>query len=436
MISGANPISDPIVPRGWSRLLSHRGPIAISIGNALEWFDWNVYVIFIGFFSAQFFPMDDTGTARLKTLVIFAVGFFFRPLGGVLLAGIADRHGRRSGLIYSMLLMASGSLAIAVSPTYAQWGPLASLLLLLARIAQGLSTGGEIAISACYLTEIAPLGRRGLYSSFVYAASTLGPLAATLLAWLLMDTLGETRMTGWGWRIPFAVGALLGAFTLYLRRSLDETGPYLASKDRRVRRPTWELLRRHPISGLRVVGFTIGATAVYYTFLAYLPGYAQKTYGILPSGALLASATAQLVMITALPIFGMLSDRIGRKPLLIAFAAGHVLFIVPMFNMLNSSTWSLLGVMGAGLLLFSCYAAVAPVAMAELFPAQVRTIGVSVPYSLTVAVFGGTAPYLVESLTGHCHSGWFSWYVAVLCLVSLVVYLMARETKDLDLEQY
>lgn len=434
MTSEADPISDPIVPDIRSCPMSRRGIIAASIGNVLESLDWNVYSLFSIFFAAQFFPAGNTGAAQLKTLVIFAVGFFFRPLGAVLLAGIADRHGRRAGLTLSALLMASGSLIIAVSPTYAQIGFLAPLLLLLARITQGLSIGGELAAAFSYLAEIAPPGRRGFYSSFVYATGTPGPLVATLLVWLLIDTLGETGVAAWGWRLPFAFGALLGVVALYLRRSLNETGPYLASRDRRLRRPTWEVLRRHPISGLRVAGFTIGATVVYYTFFAYLPVYAQKTYGVPPSGTLLASAIAQIVMIATLPLFGVLSDRIGRKPLLIAFAIGHMLLIVPLFNLLNSSAWSLLVVMSVGLLLFSCYAAVAPVAMAELFPTQVRSVGVGLPYALTVAVFGGTVPYLIESLTEHGHADWFSWYVAALCFVSLVVYLTARETKDLKLE--
>jgi MFS transporter, MHS family, alpha-ketoglutarate permease len=427
---------DPIVALPALEDRSRRGLISVSIGNALEWFNWTTYVIFSGFFAVQFFPGSTAGTSQLQTLMIFALGSLVRPFGGVILGGFADRRGRRAGLTLSMLLMASGSLLIAVSPTYAQIGLLAPGLLLLARIAQSLSIGGEIAAAVSYLAEIAPPGRRGFYSSFAYVTGTLGPLAATMLAGFLIGTLGQAGVVDWGWRVPFAVGALLGVYGIYLRRSLDETGPYLAGRDRRLRRPTREFLRRHPISGLRVIGFTIGATVVYYAFLTYLPGYVQKTYGVSSGSALWASIIAQIVMVATLPLFGVLSDRIGRKPLLIAFALGFVLLIVPLFTLLNSSAWSLLGVMSAGLLLFSCYAAVAPIAMAELFPTQVRAVGVGLPYSLTVGLFGGTAPYLVEYLTEHGHAHWFSWYVAVLCLVSLVAYLTAPETMHSNLEQY
>lgn len=367
--------------------------------------------------------------------MIFAVGFLFRPLGGIVLGGFADRHGRRNALTLSMLLMAGGSLLIAVCPTYEQAGLMAPVLLLAARVVQGLSTGGEMATSATYLAEVAPQGRRGFYSSFSYVTGTLGSLAATLLGQLILGQLGVTGMGDWGWRIPFACGTVLGLYAMYLRRSLNETGPYLMGQDLRVRRPTWEVLRRHPASGLRVAGFTVGATTVYYTFLVYLPGYAQNTYGVSASAALWVAVVAQAAMTVTLPALGILSDRIGRKPLLSVFAGGYVVLAVPLFSWLSSSVWTLLATMTTGLLLFGCYAAVAPTAMAELFPTQVRSVGLGMPYSLVVALFGGTAPYLVQKLTDHGHGDWFPWYVLVLCLVSLAVYVTTPETKDANLDQ-
>ncbi|WP_113699819.1 MFS transporter [Nonomuraea lactucae] len=417
------------------RSLSRRGLIATTAGHILEWFDWHIYAIFSIFFAPQFFPPSNAGAAHLQALLIFTVGFFFRPLGAVVLGGFTDRHGRRKGLTLSVLIIASGSTAIAICPTYQEIGMLAPVILLAARMAQGFSTGGEFAAASIYLAEVAPPGRRGFYSSFIYVTGTMALLAATLLAELLVGLFGEEGVTEWAWRVPFAIGALLGFYGLHLRRSLRETGPYLSDRDLRVRRPTWEMLRRHPVSGLRVVGFTVGATAVYYTFVVHLPTYAQKVYGISPGSALWASIVAQLTMIAALPVFGLLSDRFGRKPLLIAFAAGYVVLTVPLFALLNSSVWSLLAVMSTGLVLFACYAAIAPAAMAELFPTQVRSVGLGMPYALTVAVFGGTAPYLVETLTRNDRADLFPWYVSALCLVSLVVYLTARETKAIDLEE-
>ncbi|MGO1056761.1 MFS transporter [Crossiella sp. CA198] len=410
-----------------------KGLVAAAIGNGLEWFDWNAYAIFAVFFAPQFFPKDDPTAGTLSTLLIFAVGFFFRPLGGALLAAFTDRHGRRAGLSLSVILMAGGSLLIAVSPTYEQAGLLAPILLLLARIAQGLSTGGEFASSSTYLAELAPPGRRGFYGSFIYVSTTLGTIAATLLLTLLSATLGREELSAWAWRIPFAIGALLGVYGLYLRRTLEETEAFLLGKDRRVARPTLEVLRRHPGAALRVVGFTAGATAAYYTFAVYLPTYAQKAHGMAPAGAQWASVAAQVLMVLILPLLGSLSDRIGRKPLLIVFAAGFLLLVVPLFGLISSAPLSLFLVMSGGLLLFACYGAVAPVAMAELFPTEVRSAGLGLPYSLTVALFGGTAPYVVEQLTAAGSGGLYPWYIAVLCLVSLVVYVTSKETRDVSL---
>ncbi|MDX3752181.1 MFS transporter [Streptomyces sp. AK08-02] len=435
MARSNGPAGPHVTYDGRYRPLSHRGLAAASIGHSMEWFDWNSYVIFSVFFAPHFFPAGNSDTAQLKTLMIFAIGFLFRPLGGMLLGGLADRHGRRSALTLSMLLMAGGSLLIAICPTYNQVGLLAPTLLLVARMAQGLSTGGEMAASATYLAEVAPSGRRGFYSSFSYVTGTLGSLAATLLGQLILARLGETAMGDWGWRIPFAFGSVIGLCALYLRRTLEETGPYLMGQDLRVRRPTWEVLRRHPASGLRVIGFTAGATTVYYTFLVYLPGYAQNTYDVPAGSALWVSVVAQTAMVATLPLLGILSDRIGRKPLLSVFAGGYLVLIVPLFSLLSSSVWSLLAVMTTGLLLFGCYAAIAPTAMAELFPTQVRSVGLGMPYSLVVAIFGGTAPYLVQELTERGRAHWFPWYVAALCLVSLLVYLTTPETKDVNLDR-
>lgn len=411
-----------------------RGLVAASIGNALEWFDWNAYAIFAAYFSAQLFGAASGASALLRSLLVFAVGFFFRPLGGALLAAFSDRYGRRAGLTLSVMLMGGGSLLIAVCPTYDQVGLLAPALLLAARIAQGLSTGGEFAASAAYLAELAPRGRRGFYGSFLYSSSAVGTLSATLLAALLLSALGREALSSWGWRIPFLLGALLGVYGLYLRRTLDETDAYLAGRGRRVARPTLEALRRHPRAALRVVGFTIGATAAYYTFAVYLPSYATKAHAMPAGGAQWAAIAAQLVFIAVLPALGALSDRIGRRPLLLVFAASYALGAVPLFHLLGASPWSLFGVMAAGLALFACYGAVAPTAMAELFPTEVRTAGIGLPYALTVAAFGGTAPYVVEWLHSHGRGAWYPWYLAALCLVSLIVYAGSRETRGTDLE--
>ena len=407
----------------------------VSVGNALEWFDWNSYAIFVVFFSAQFFPPDNSSAAHLKTLAIFAIGFFFRPFGAILISDFTDRHGRRAGLTLSMLLMAVGTILIALCPTYDQVGMAAPVLLLVARITQGLSAGGEWASTITYITEIAPPNRRAFYASLVYITTTGGALTATLLAALLTNLLGEAGVAAWGWRVPFAFGAAVGLVAYYLRRSVSETELYLLARHRRVRRPTWEVLRTRPMDGLRVAGFTIGATVVYYTFAIYLPGYAQREHGMSASTALWASVIPQVILIAVLPFVGIASDRFGRKPLLSIFAIGFCLLTFPFFNLLGPSGWSLLAVMTAAMLLFACWGAASPAAMAELFPTHVRSAGLGFPYSATVAVFGGTAPYVLETLSKNGHMDWFAGYVILLCLVSLAVYLTVRETKDESLER-
>ncbi|MDT7619399.1 MAG: transporter, family, alpha-ketoglutarate permease [Pseudonocardiales bacterium] len=411
-----------------------RSLLATLLGNTLEWFDWQAYAIFSVFFSGQFFPKSSSVSALLGTLAIFAVGFFFRPLGGLLIAGFTDRAGRRGGLVLSVLLMAAGSLLIAVSPTYAQVGALAPILLLLARILQGLSTGGEFAASASYLAEIAPPRRRGFVTSFFYVSNVIGTLLATVLGAVLVGALGAAQMRDWGWRLPFVVGALLALVALYLRARLVESAAFTAQRSR-PERPTLRAFREHPGAVARVVGFTVGGTVAYYTFAVYLPSYAQQVKGVPTSSALWASIAAQLVLVLILPPLGALSDRIGRRPLLIYFGLGFVLLSVPLFALMSASGWSLFLVMTIGLVLFAGYGAVAPVAMAELFPTSVRTAGIGLPYALTVAIFGGTAPYLVTSLSQTGRGAVFPWYLAATCLISLIVYLTARETRAVDLTE-
>lgn len=306
------------------------------------------------------------------------------------------------------------------------------MLLLVARILQGLSTGGEFAASASYLAEIASPGRRGIVTSFFYVSNVVGTLLATILGSVLLGTLGAAQVRDWGWRLPFAVGALLALVGLHLRARLVESSAFTAQRSR-LRRPTLRALREHPGAVARVVGFTVGGTVAYYTFVVYLPSYAQQVKGTPASSALLASVAAQLVLVLILAPLGALSDRIGRRPLLICFGLGFTVLSVPLFALLSAPGWSLFWVMTVGLVLFAGYGAVAPVAMAELFPTAVRTAGIGLPYALTVAVFGGTAPYLVTSLSQGGRATVFPWYLAGTCLVSLAVYLTARETHTVDI---
>lgn len=414
--------------------INRRKALAIaSIGNALEWYDWNSYVVFAAVLAPQFFAKGDAASGLLETLAVFAVGFLFRPLGGAMLGAFSDRFGRQAALTLSVLLMAGGSLLIALSPTYQTVGLLAPLLLLIARAVQGLSAGGEISAMTTYVIELAPPGKRAFYSSAIYISTTAGFLAALLLATALKTWLTPAELMAWGWRIPFALGALLGVFGWYLRRSLRESETFVAGAAHRVRRPTLEVLRRHPRAALRVAGFTLGTTVVYYTFAVYLPNFAQRTHQIAPMAALWATVAAQVVFIAVLPLWGMLSDRVGRKPLLLTFGIGFSVLSPVFFAGLGSSPWSLFAVLSAALVLFASCAASAPAAMLEMFPTNVRSAGIGLPYSLTVALFGGTAPYLIEWLSARGHASWFPWYVVALCVISTAVFATTKETKDVDL---
>ncbi|MBP0458771.1 MFS transporter [Streptomyces montanisoli] len=405
-----------------------------SIGNAMEWYDWSSYVAFAALLGPRFFPGKSAAVSVLGALAVFAVGFFFRPLGGALIGAYSDRRGRAAALRLSLLLMAGGSLLIAVAPTYGSAGVAAPALLVLARAVQGLSAGGEVTAMSTYVNEIAPRGRRGLYSSAIYISTTLGTLAATLLALALRSALPSGALADWGWRAPFALGALLAVYGWCLRRRMRETDAFSAAGPPQ-RNPALRVLRRHPAATARVVGFTLGTTVVYYTFASYLPLYAQHTHNIPVNAALWASLGAQLLFMAALPFFGALSDRYGRRPLLITFGAGFTLLSPLFFTLLTDSAVRLFAVMAAALLLFACCAASAPSAMLEMFPTGVRSSGIGLPYSLTVAVFGGTAPYLIEYLTAHGHAGWYPWYVVALCLVSTATFFLYRETKDVELRR-
>jgi MFS transporter, MHS family, alpha-ketoglutarate permease len=410
-----------------------RTMLVASIGNALEWYDWNSYVAFAVLLAPQFFPDGNGDVAVLEALAVFAVGFFFRPLGGALIGAFSDRHGRRTALTLSIIAMAGGSLLIAITPSYHQIGLLAPALLVVARAAQGLSTGGEITAMSTYVNEIAPPGRRGFYSSAIYISTTLGTLAATLLAVILRSTLTPAELQDWGWRIPFALGALLALYGWYLRRRIDETELFRSDSAAPVCRPAFEVVRRHPRATAQVIGFTIGITVVYYTFAVYLPTYAQRAHGIPANAALWAAVFAQLAFVISLPILGALSDRFGRRPLLLTFGVGFTVLSPLFFTLIGSSAISLFAVMAVALVLFGCCAASAPSAMLEMFPTRVRSSGIGLPYSLSVALFGGTAPYLIEYLSARGLGEWYPWYVVLLCLISTVTFVRYRETKDVDL---
>ncbi|WP_030897423.1 MULTISPECIES: MFS transporter [unclassified Streptomyces] len=409
--------------------------LAASVGNAVEWYDWYAYTFLATYIADQVFPKsaDNSLVPLLSTFAVFAVGFFMRPVGGLLMGAVADRHGRRAALTVTILLMGGSSLLVGLTPTYAAVGVLAPVILVLARLLQGLSVGGEFAASTTFLVESAGPGRRGLFSSFQYVSTTVGQLVASGTATLLVDTLSDGQMNGWGWRVPFVLGAVLSLVGFWIRQGAQETR---SAEQRQAPRPgLFEALRRHPRESLLICGITAGGTIAYYTWTSYLPTYAELNAGIEKSDALLAGTISLAFFALLQPLGGLLSDRFGRRPLLLFFGLGFALLTVPLLHTLRDSFAGLLLVSCAGMVLLTGFTSISAAVNAEVFPPRVRAAGIGFPYSLTVALFGGTAPYVGTLFKELGHSGLFPWYVAVLCLLSSIVYLRLPETAHAPLRR-
>ncbi|MZD05860.1 MFS transporter [Streptomyces sp. SID5785] len=407
--------------------------LAASVGNAVEWYDWYAYTFLATYIADQVFPKgaDNSLVPLLSTFAVFAVGFFMRPVGGLLMGAVADRRGRRAALTVTILLMGGSSLLVGLTPTYATVGVLAPVVLVLARLLQGLSVGGEFAASTTFLVESAGPGRRGLFSSFQYVSTSLGQLAASGIAALLVSTLTDGQMDGWGWRVPFLAGALLSLVGFWIRQGAQET----RAKAEGPRPGLFDALRHHPRQSLLIGGITAGGTLAYYTWTSYLPTYAELNTDIDKSDALLAGTVSLAFFALLQPVGGLLSDRFGRKPLLLFFGIGFALLSVPLLHGLTGSFASLLITQCAGMVLLTGFTSISAAVNAEVFPARVRAAGIGFPYSLTVALFGGTAPYMGTLFKEIGHSGLFPWYVAVLCLVSSAVYLRLPESAHRELDR-
>lgn len=411
-----------------------------SIGNLVEWYDWYAYAAFTTYFAKSFFPTTDTTAAFLGTAAVFAVGFLMRPLGGWMLGRFADRFGRRSALVLSVTLMAGGSLLIAVTPSYSTIGLAAPILLLVARLIQGLSVGGEYSTSATYLSEVATPGKRGFYSSFQYVTLYGGQLLALGLQLILQGLLTEQQLTAWGWRIAFGVGTVAALSVMWLRRGMDESESYTKEKSAETAgdRGTLRALAKYPKEIALVVGLTLGGTVAFYTFATYSQKFLENTAHIPRRTVTIILFSAILLAAILQPLAGKLSDRIGRRPLLLFFGIAGTLLTVPIMTIMGS-TRNPVGaffLVLAGLVVVAGYTSINAIVKAELFPTKIRAIGVGLPYALTVAIFGGTAELIAQALKSAGHESVFFWYVAGCVLVSLIVYGTMRETsKTSELEE-
>jgi len=412
-----------------------RSIVGGSIGNLVEWYDWYAYSFFSIYFAPAFFPKADQTAQLLNTAGIFAIGFFMRPLGGWLFGSFADKHGRKKSMTFSVLVMSLGSLIIACTPTYNTIGLFAPALLFIARLIQGLSVGGEYGTSATYLSEMATKEKRGFYSSFQYVTLIGGQLIAVALQLVLQNfILTEEEMKIWGWRIPFVIGAALSVIAFYIRSTLDETKSFEHIKKQAGKGTIKELLR-YPKAIVTVVGLTLGGTIAFYTFSVYMQKFLVNTVLMSNQKATLVSFFSLLFFACVQPLFGSLSDRIGRKPLLIAFGVLGTLLTVPILSILSRvhSEVMIYVLVMTGLLIVSGYTSINAVVKAELFPAEVRALGVGLPYALTTAVFGGTAEYIALSFKKIGHESYFYVYVSLCILISLIVYARMRDTKTTSL---
>lgn len=415
----------------------HRLPVrtlvAASVGNAVEWYDWTVYATFSIYFATQIFPSENESLALIGTFATYALAFFFRPLGGMLLGRYADLRGRKQAMLLTITLMAGGSLVIALLPTYSAVGWLAPILLLLARIAQGMSLGGEVSNASAYLAEIAPPSRRGRYSSFFYISTGSAVLIASLLGAALAVTLSDDQLSSWGWRIPFLIGAALGLVGLWLRRDMAETEQFEenAEKARALKNPLMMTLREHPRAVAQLIGFTLLNTLCYYTFFSAMTPFAVSGNGIDDSTVFWALSIGTALFVALQYPFGWTADRFGRKPQMLVWSAAIALLIVPVSTLVRPGAGfgSMLVVFCFGLGLYAMMASIAPAIMSELFPTELRGLGIGAWYNLTVAIFGGTAPLVIQWLGDAGHSNWFFWYVAAGAAIAFGATLTLPETK-------
>src|SRR5215831_1726062 len=407
-----------------------RAIVGGSIGNLVEWYDWYAYSAFTLYFAQVFFPSGNQTAQLLNAAAVFAVGFFVRPLGSWLVGMYADRAGRRAALVLSMVAMGAGSLTIGLTPGYNRIGVFAPVLLVVARVVQGLSVGGEYAASATYLSEVAGRKRRGFWSSFQYVTLIMGQLLALVVLLILQYFLTANQISDWGWRVPFFIGAICAIAALWVMLGIEETSSFQAVKRRATPVQTWTLMAQHPRELGIVVGLTMGGTIGFYTFSTYAQKFLVNTSGFSKDAASQIAAASLVVFMLLQPIMGWISDLVGRRPLLIAFGVIGALTTVPVMTAIGSTKSATTAFILVTLALanISAYTSIGAVFKAELFPAEIRALGVGLPYSIVVSIFGGSAEFVALQLKEMGHEPWFYWYVSVCMAVAFITGLTMRDT--------
>lgn len=419
----ATPAGEPLTPtrRVWAI-------VAGSLGNLVEWYDFYAYAFTALYFAAAFFPEGDRTAQLLNTAAIFAAGFLARPVGGWFFGRYADRKGRKAAMLLSVSLMCGGSAAIACLPTHEHIGAAAPLLLVVARLLQGFSLGGEYGTSATYMSEIALAGRRGFFASFQYVTLIGGQLTAVLVIFILQHILTEEALRAWAWRIPFAIGAGLAVVVLYLRRGLHETAP---PETRPPDAGALKALFRHPKAIALVLALTAGGSLGFYAFTTYMQKFLVNTAGMPARTATGVMTLALFLYMLVQPLFGWLSDKIGRRPMLIIWGALGMIATVPLFTAIGrtSDPAVALGLILAALGVSSFYTSVSGLFKAELFPTEIRALGVGFVYAVGNAIFGGSAEYVALWFKSVDLESGFYWYVAGMSAVALIAALSMRDLR-------
>jgi MFS transporter, MHS family, alpha-ketoglutarate permease len=431
--TGAEAEAPPeLTARGLTASQRAKAIIGGSAGNLVEWYDWFVYSFFAVYFSDHFFPGDDELASLLKTMAVFAVGFFARPLGAWLMGLYADRAGRRTALTAAVAMMCFGSLIIAVLPSYATIGVAAPVLLVIARLLQGLSVGGEYGASATYLSEMAGRRRRGFWSSFQFVTMVMGQLIALGILSLLQSTLSDEALREWGWRIPFVIGAAMAVVVFWIRHGMDESQSYTNAKAAGAEKArTMMLFTRYPKETAAIFGLTAAGSLAFYSFTTYMPKFLVGSGG-LPAGAATAiTAGALVVYLMALPFFGWISDHRGRKATLLFAFGGCALAAYPAMVTLagDPNPWLAFLIVSGLVFILSGYNSVSAVLKAELFPANVRALGVALPYGMATATFGGTAEMIALAFKRGGNEAGFFVYVALASAVAVLVVLTLPDNR-------
>ncbi len=396
--------------------------MAASSGNLVEWFDFYVYAFTALFFGSAFFPSDDRTAQLLKSAAIFGVGFLMRPIGGWVFGKIADRRGRKTSLVVSVAMMGGGSLMIACLPTYHQIGAAAPFLLLIARLIQGMSVGGEYGATATYMSEVALRGQRGFFSSFQYVTLIGGQLLASVVITGMQLTLTPAQMKADWWRLPFVIGAAVAVIAFFLRRTLHETSSEAARTNEEA--GSFALIwREHHAAFLTVLGYTAGGSLIFYTFTTYMQKFLVNSAGMKEATASYISTVTLFLYMCMQPLFGALSDRIGRRHSMMLFGGLGALSVVPvMTGVQNAGSPLVAGILiTIALAIVSFYTSVSGIVKAEMFPTEVRALGVGLAYGIANAAFGGSAEYVALYLKTLGHEPWFYWYVTGMMVIAFLV---------------